>query len=157
MRGKQTKEKSRNFNEGLIPAYAGKTYVHPLRYEAPTAHPRVCGENPRILRNGAATPGSSPRMRGKRDHGGQYRGGKGLIPAYAGKTAKITGGAIRVTAHPRVCGENVSEEKCFVKRNGSSPRMRGKQALRLLRAFTSGLIPAYAGKTLIDTVWVIQG
>ena len=54
-----------------------------------------------------------------------------------------------LTAHPRVCGENdfISAQGKFV--HGSSPRMRGKLFGGGQITEERGLIPAYAGKTLI--------
>ena len=70
----------------LIPAYAGKTFVHSHGCRSTRAHPRVCGENngggPFAYRVG----GSSPRMRGKQDVDSQPAASIRLIPAYAGKT-----------------------------------------------------------------------
>ena len=51
-------------------------------------------------------------------------------------------------AHPRVCGENRRRRTGPGFSGGSSPRVRGKQALPRLQAAQPGLIPAYAGKTL---------
>ena len=50
-------------------------------------------------------------------------------------------------AHPRVCGENEWTRPSAGRREGSSPRVRGKrQASQSLR-MRKGLIPACAGKT----------
>ena len=90
------------------------------------AHPRACGEN--IIDKRIAVPhkGSSPRVRGKRAHGTDAVGPRGLIPARAGKTYAVKNGYAPKTAHPRACGEN-----CIVGGDadvpaGSSPRVRGK-------------------------------
>ena len=50
-------------------------------------------------------------------------------------------------AHPRVCGENYMNRLTDVQDTGSSPRMRGKRKAESLAKDSSGLIPAYAGKT----------
>ena len=50
-----------------------------------------------------------------------------LIPACAGKTKfqdLVINGDV---AHPRVCGENVISDQYADNRQGSSPRVRGKQ------------------------------
>ena len=57
----------------------------------------------------------------------------------------------RTPEHPRVCGENQSEmsEKKF--HSGTSPRMRGKQALTCTSIQELRNIPAYAGKTPVGS------
>ena len=95
-------------------------------------------------------PGSSPRMRGTpplpllRSHL------VGLIPTYAGNTfgASVEGGA--VGAHPHVCGEHVVLLLVRGVYEGSSPRMRGTLFLAALVSKFMGLIPTYAGNTLVD-------
>ena len=72
----------------------------------------------------------------------------GLIPAYAGKTCKDGLGVAQGQAHPRVCGENLIPLERRAGREGSSPRMRGKQRRRYRPIQYRRLIPAYAGKTL---------
>ena len=74
---------------GLIPAYAGKTHGTAPRSLKSSAHPRVCGENAVIFRNGSRILGSSPRMRGKQTPDVTALPVSGLIPAYAGKTSSL--------------------------------------------------------------------
>ena len=50
----------------LIPACAGKTGVCGRGDAVSPAHPRVCGENRRVLEPTLTMTGSSPRVRGKR-------------------------------------------------------------------------------------------
>ena len=50
-------------------------------------------------------------------------------------------------AHPRACGENGTTGSGLFLFRGSSPRMRGKQHLRIRDQLSNGLIPAHAGKT----------
>ena len=72
---------------GLIPACAGKTVRRKFASATVRAHPRVCGENVEQAVSHRGTPGSSPRVRGKRrlDRRGCLRAR--LIPACAGKTS----------------------------------------------------------------------
>ena len=53
----------------LIPACAGKTTPRTAATLGRSAHPRVCGENHRVMRRSMVGPGSSPRVRGKRPGG----------------------------------------------------------------------------------------
>ena len=147
MRGKPGGACRRRGLRGLIPAYAGKTPPCSTRNSQPPAHPRVCGENGLTQAPMADGVGSSPRMRGKRLTSERRPQGRGLIPAYAGKTP---GGASRDSpdgAHPRVCGENAQTSCLDTPNPGSSPRMRGKLQNTFCEFQKYGLIPAYAGKT----------
>ena len=71
-----------------------------------------------------------------------------ITPAYAGKRRKsqTLSGAQR--DHPRVCGEKAEDIAVKVSATGSPPRMRGKVFLTLSRSSSSGITPAYAGKSL---------
>ena len=86
MRGKRGGRPCSRRRRRLIPAYAGKTNQRAASARVARAHPRVCGENPCFCRGVSSRWGSSPRMRGKRCRSGRSFGGRGLIPAYAGKT-----------------------------------------------------------------------
>ena len=132
---------------GLIPAWAGKTSTSLNSWSGTQAHPRVGGENtvpPAVSR---VVAGSSPRGRGKllSVPSGLYP--DRLIPAWAGKTWVAAHPALRMTAHPRVGGENYGEEIELFDGYGSSPRGRGKPIRADGRARFAGLIPAWAGKT----------
>ena len=147
MRGKPYISRCSRITGRLIPAYAGKTRSWEGWEDAAGAHPRVCGENCESKYLRIKGEGSSPRMRGKRNHRLANANRAGLIPAYAGKTVQggNTGGLMR--AHPRVCGENFLTLGLPDALAGSSPRMRGKRLARGFRGINRGLIPAYAGKT----------
>ena len=132
---------------GLIPACAGKTRSCGLRGSCCWAHPRVCGENAVPPLGAATCMGSSPRVRGKQQDQGQKKLPPRLIPACAGKTFKPRAAVIRSRAHPRVCGENIGTTYGGYGQSGSSPRVRGKQALLDIIAPPRRLIPACAGKT----------
>ena len=110
----------------LIPACAGKTFIHAdcLVYER--AHPRVCGENALPTLQGAGRRGSSPRVRGKQSNIRRYGRRLRLIPACAGKTRVFLLSFIDPGAHPRVCGENGTQWVPTLVSLGSSPRVRGK-------------------------------
>ena len=114
---------------------------------SPSAHPRACGENPRPPTIPRRSPGSSPRIRGKRhnDHAGPRR--RRFIPAHAGKTGGPATHWTGTWIHPRACGENDATPRQWGRLAGSSPRMRGKQWASRYAAWASGFIPAHAGKT----------
>ena len=68
-------------------------------------------------------------------------------PAYAGKTATAVKAAATVQKHPRVCGEDVYQDKSDSRRVETPPRMRGRLFRGLRRLQDYGNTPAYAGKT----------
>ena len=134
--------------ERLIPARAGKTASAALIVPEGTAHPRAGGENHLAPDGQVSALGSSPRGRGKLiilfTHNHEIR----LIPARAGKTRARSRSSLTTPAHPRAGGENVSDMLGSVRKYGSSPRGRGKLALRGPLHDPPGLIPARAGKTI---------
>ena len=71
----------------------------------------------------------------------------GIIPAYAGNTAKASLIDALSWDHPRVCGEHVVRTVIFAVEAGSSPRMRGTHEYRSDLRGEIGIIPAYAGNT----------
>ena len=94
MRGKLKDLFGNAWNAGLIPAHAGKTpgwWGGGLFWGA---HPRACGENWCLKHAAELVPGSSPRMRGKRE--GEQRAILllRLIPAHAGKTFEVNGAVV---------------------------------------------------------------
>ena len=146
-RGKRRRLQVRRAGRRHIPAWAGKTTAPGLARAHGRAHPRVGGENGGLRVGGLVGPGSSPRGRGKLRHGRRLGARDRLIPAWAGKTPSSRPRSTERRAHPRVGGENdlflVSKEDT----PGSSPRGRGKPSPRLAASSSTGLIPAWAGKT----------
>ena len=92
--------------DGIIPAYAGSTWLWCVAVVLAWDHPRVCGEHITVVRHRRLPSGSSPRMRGALSEFGRKIVGGRIIPAYAGSTAcpHQAGGPSR--DHPRVCGEH---------------------------------------------------
>ena len=132
---------------GLIPARAGKTCGGLGGPCSHGAHPRACGENRPGRVHVDDLGGSSPRVRGKPPLQGRRGAGHRLIPACAGKTEENTLGCLWPRAHPRACGENPRSGQLARSRQGSSPRVRGKQPRCSHNPATTRLIPARAGKT----------
>ncbi len=73
---------------GIIPAYAGNTALPASSATASRDHPRVCGEHVTYLPDPMREEGSSPRMRGTPSGVVGFVYKAGIIPAYAGNTAK---------------------------------------------------------------------
>ena len=147
VRGKLKRVKIGDVTAGLIPACAGKTTTTRRTCRTAWAHPRVCGENALLKSSAEILPGSSPRVRGKRQPDRCLVVEVRLIPACAGKTRAMVDWEINRRAHPRVCGENGLCRDRRRRDGGSSPRVRGKQPQAFERAVVDGLIPACAGKT----------
>ena len=146
-RGKRQQDVTVQDLEGLIPAWAGKTFSPAASISAARAHPRVGGENTACSAGRAHVMGSSPRGRGKRDNTQQFFPHFGLIPAWAGKTKRAVSRGILARAHPRVGGENTVKSSPTSSLRGSSPRGRGKRFPGDTDLAAFGLIPAWAGKT----------
>ncbi len=74
----------------------------------------------------------------------------GIIPAYAGSTRAREACQKQLRDHPRVCGEHPDRHPMTPTKRGSSPRMRG--ALQEVTDFddVGGIIPAYAGSTVLS-------
>ena len=70
MRGTPVQEDGTSSRVGIIPAYAGNTTRNTCSARTTGDHPRVCGEHSDRLAQFVLFPGSSPRMRGTRRHGG---------------------------------------------------------------------------------------
>ena len=90
-------------------------------------HPRVCGEHSRVMKSRSNCGGSSPRMRGTPIACRILSAPAGIIPAYAGNTARYRNLRKLYWDHPRVCGEHRSPVSWRI------PPTR--------------IIPAYAGNT----------
>ena len=73
----------------------------------------------------------------------------GIIPAYAGNTRIVSFLSPKTWDHPRICGEHFSREPVAMVPWGSSPHMRGTHTTMLLLGRESGIIPAYAGNTVL--------
>ncbi len=151
MRGKPPWAYSLAWLLRIIPAHAGQTKPKATARTLWPDHPRACGANrprpasrwtlkrPRI--------GSSPRMRGKHDHGHRILAQRRIIPAHAGQTEVGLSTCFLTADHPRACGANINafDESAGVP--GSSPRMRGKLRVWSLEGGAFRIIPAHAGQT----------
>ena len=90
----------------IIPAHAGQTWAVRPRVRPNSDHPRACGANLPANDLRIGNHGSSPRMRGKPEHGCAVHRKRRIIPAHAGQTVIGAVAAIIVTDHPRACGAN---------------------------------------------------
>ena len=135
---------------GLIPAHAGKTPSSLARSVTSRAHPRSRGENATKSSSKPPGPGSSPLTRGKQAYSRNFLSLGGLIPAHAGKTKPSLQSHQALRAHPRSRGENDGGFAWKAGFPGSSPLTRGKRSSMGVNLSVLGLIPAHAGKTLLQ-------
>ena len=91
--------------------------------------------------------GSSPRMRGTVRRDRRHRPHGRIIPAYAGNSFPFDRESHFQPDHPRVCGEQESQDHRHSGRGGSSPRMRGTAVKVHLVQAAQRIIPAYAGNS----------
>ena len=126
MRGKDNHRQKASRQDGITPAYAGKSITSAMLF--------------------LSCLGSPPRMRGKGCASSCTPTMTGITPAYAGKSSVRELLLIVSRDHPRVCGEKpVAMHSCTMTR-GSPPRMRGKAHLSDTCSTVGGITPAYAGK-----------
>ena len=94
-------------------------------------------------------------MRGKEAPGRLCSDGRGITPAYAGKSTLHRDDAPLSWDHPRVCGEKKRKGNSPHARTGSPPRMRGKVPAGFLEVVQPRITPAYAGKSVISgSLWL---
>ena len=73
---------------GITPAYAGKTRIRHLSSLRLADHPRVCGKDRKISKSKRPPQGSPPRMRERLFCNSVLNFSEGITPAYAGKTVQ---------------------------------------------------------------------
>ena len=119
------------------------------------AHPHVCGEH--VVRGLGrwGLVGSSPRMRGTQMPQQSIVPVAGLIPTYAGNTMTAHKLSAGDGAHPHVCGEHPTVYSHPSLLQGSSPRMRGTHLLHDVLQTAVGLIPTYAGNTVMRRLMMV--
>ena len=141
------------YDERLIPAHAGKTPPACRQGHHQGAHPRSRGENASRDAHSSEPTGSSPLTRGKPVTYADLIGMLRLIPAHAGKTARVIEQQPPEAAHPRSRGENSQVPEALPQGEGSSPLTRGKHLSAMFDRSAGGLIPAHAGKTVTRHEW----
>ena len=147
MRGKVHQLREAAQFGGITPAYAGKRWTRLPSRAAMRDHPRVCGEKTAEQFKAEYPQGSPPRMRGKAQSYGSGSCPHRITPAYAGKSEVPGWAAETAEDHPRVCGEKTEKIPMTPELKGSPPRMRGKDNQTASAANSTGITPAYAGKS----------
>jgi len=112
-----------------------------------SVHPHACGENVLNPYLGTGQLGTSPRVWGKQNATGLSDQSPRYIPTRVGKTWQFGHGETKATVHPHACGENATSLYSRFPSNGTSPRVWGKQMLRLTWENGGRYIPTRVGKT----------
>ena len=112
-------------------------------------HPRIRGEHTHAAAIEATRPGSSPHTRGARLPGAGVGRERGIIPAYAGSTSSRSSASSPASDHPRIRGEHFLPTFRRILPAGSSPHTRGALFSAFADAGSPGIIPAYAGSTIM--------
>ena len=95
--------------------------------------------------------GSSPHTRGALSDGRISSKSTRIIPAYAGSTTYPALAAFVTADHPRIRGEHLWIFAILGSYVGSSPHTRGAPRYDTREKCRSGIIPAYAGSTLLPS------
>ena len=130
----------------ITPAYAGKRWYTRCAKKLPPDHPRVCGEKSLSLVNAVLSWGSPPRMRGKDWWRFCRRSVTRITPAHAGKSLRSLTVWRGLRDHPRACRAKSYETSECSPKQGSPPRMRGKELFFEHCLFSQRITPAHAGK-----------
>ena len=140
---------NRSFGEkmGIIPAYAGSTDIHGGHARRGRDHPRIRGEHGDYNGDMRKLDGSSPHTRGAPAVWPVHRRRPGIIPAYAGSTARTRSPLWIDRDHPRIRGEHAGLDGPAEWAEGSSPHTRGARTQPAGARQADRIIPAYAGST----------
>ena len=131
-----------------IPAHAGAPRLDAPILCSREVYPRACGGTTERGREGRATRGLSPRMRGHRDHGPIPGTWHRSIPAHAGAPGAEQVSICFSGVYPRACGGTYDCGRAVPNLEGLSPRMRGHPNMPWGETVTFGSIPAHAGAPL---------
>ena len=147
MRGKVFFHHTAQLGGRITPAYAGKSFTQSCKLSRQLDHPRLCGEKSSYIPVLYARRGSPPPMRGKVKATPPHTHEPRITPAYAGKRLMQIPCVIAEEDHPRLCGEKHKSRRANLSMIGSPPPMRGKVPIATSVQSTSGITPAYAGKS----------
>ena len=111
---------------GSPPRVRGKAAARPIMNPCSGITPARAGKSSRLPPPSIPPRGSPPRVRGKASarSGRHLRGG--ITPARAGKSSRYGLRDGPFWDHPRACGEKLPERFFFIPKQGSPPRVRGK-------------------------------
>ena len=131
----------------FIPAPAGNSLPVKCPALGQTVHPRACGEQMFFTSPRTSTHGSSPRLRGTGSVSSWRTPQCRFIPAPAGNSSANHTNFGGRPVHPRACGEQTVVGVLGLRKNGSSPRLRGTVTASLSTELFYRFIPAPAGNS----------
>ena len=146
VRGKLPDSRAVKLPGRSIPACAGEAGAEAACRVLARVYPRVCGGSAIEAEAEAAYEGLSPRVRGKLGSGHRRFLRSGSIPACAGEARMRKPWAALIRVYPRVCGGSIPAVLLRHKRQGLSPRVRGKPGGRAGYCIGRRSIPACAGE-----------
>ena len=139
--------RARAAGKGIIPAFAGSTFLDAMWSPPKEDHPRIRGEHSPCAVQGVGDEGSSPHSRGAPWCVLYTFEDLRIIPAFAGSTREPRLRLVRLEDHPRIRGEHMPERPPLFFTTGSSPHSRGAPERLALQHEVVGIIPAFAGST----------
>ena len=142
------------FRNRIIPARAGFTAPPKIHHAALPDHPRSRGVYSRCSRTPTIKAGSSPLARGLPQLALDRHVHGRIIPARAGFTKCTDSASSHVRDHPRSRGVYAHDLLPDREYDGSSPLARGLHRDFFVVQLVDGIIPARAGFTLLDTVYL---
>ena len=146
-RGRHGRRDSGDRRAGITPACAGKTFASCYLPWVLQDHPRMRGEDYRVLGGARYFDGSPPHARGRPTLARQVDQTDRITPACAGKTGPSNLLGCSPTDHPRMRGEDGASRTRRPSLVGSPPHARGRRAHLTGGGENGGITPACAGKT----------
>ena len=150
-RGKAVKFRCTCGLQRITPAWAGKSKLALCTPSCPTDHPRAGREKNKELEGVWLPMGSPPRRRGKERSTALVGTPTRITPAWAGKSCLVPTVRSGGWDHPRVGGEKGWRLERWHNRRGSPPRGRGKASCFHVLSRSSGITPAWAGKSCVPS------
>ena len=131
----------------IIPTRVGKR-----KHQVPSVaqnrdHPHACGEKWCAYQPQHCLRGSSPRVWGKVRVPLLLPSLRGIIPTRVGKSFGCDKRRQSPRDHPHACGEKLPLSVCKTTHAGSSPRVWGKDNLRVRQTHYCRIIPTRVGKS----------
>ena len=145
------------YPDRITPAWAGKSILcRSTRCGSPD-HPRMGGEKMILPMTESRLWGSPPHGRGKATLPMTNTALVRITPAWAGKSGSCTYAVHPQRDHPRMGGEKLMFIARTASRLGSPPHGRGKAELFPMFPYDTGITPAWAGKSPVQTGKVAVG
>ena len=132
---------------GIISACAEQTVTVTAVPTLRRDHLRVCGADEIAPPIAPVMPGSSPRVRSRRDEAGCVGTRRGIISACAEQTVPVPAPVTPAWDHLRVCGADRIVEGRNPQDRGSSPRVRSRRVRIRVAVRAIGIISACAEQT----------